>query len=254
MTLDIDRIYQGDCLDLIRQIPDGSIDAIVTDPPYSSGGLFRGDRAQTTGTKYVSEHEYPDFPGDGRDQRSFYTWCVSWMSQCWRVAKQGSLFACFSDWRQLPTVTDAFQGAGWIWRGVYVWDKTESVRPQLGQFRNQCEYVVWGTKGAHDPCIRAVVPGVFRGRTVQPARRIHQTEKPVALLENLLQIVPEGGTVLDPFAVSGTTAIACLRTGRHFLGCELHPGYFEMAGRRIDEERAQRPLFPAAYPAGGAHS
>ena len=57
------------------EIPDGSIDAIVTDPPYSSGGMYRGDRAQATGSKYISNpHAYPNFPGDGRDQRSFYAW------------------------------------------------------------------------------------------------------------------------------------------------------------------------------------
>ena len=246
MGLEIDRIYQGDCLDLMREIPDGTIDAIVTDPPYSSGGMYRGDRAQATGSKYVSNpHAYPDFPGDGRDQRSFYAWCTLWMAQCWRVAKQGAIFACFTDWRQLPTITDAFQGAGWIWRGVFVWDKTEAVRPQLGQYRNQCEYVVWGTKGANNSDIRKVVPGVFRGRTVPPTRRIHQTEKPVDLIETLLQIVPEGGTVLDPFMGSGTTAVACAHTGRHFLGFEMHPGYYEMATRRITEASAQQTLFPA---------
>ena len=242
MTLEIDRIYQGDCLDLMREIPDGSIDAIITDPPYSSGGLYRGDRAQSTGAKYVHEHEYPDFPGDGRDQRSFYMWCTLWMAQCWRVAKPGAIFACFTDWRQLPTISDAFQGAGWIWRGVFVWDKTEASRPQRGQYRNQCEFAVWGSKGAVGVGNGATAPGLYRGRTVPSSHRIHQTEKPMGLIETLLQVVPDRGTVLDPFTGSGTTAVACLHTGRHFLGFEMHPAYYEMATKRIAEEAAQLPL------------
>lgn len=241
MILEIDNIYCGDCLDLMREIPDGTVNAIITDPPYSSGGMYRGDRARPTGAKYLTEdHGYPDFPGDGRDQRSFYKWCTLWMAQCWRTAGAGAIFACFTDWRQLPTITDAFQVGGWIWRGIFVWDKTEATRPQQGAYRNQCEYVVWGSKG---PLIsNTYAPGVFRQGAVPSAIRVHQTEKPVELIEALLKIVPEGSTVLDPFMGSGTTAVACLRTGRHFLGCEMHPGYFERAQKRIEEARAQQTI------------
>lgn len=241
--LEINKIYRGDALALMHQLEDDSIDAIVTDPPYSSGGTYRGDRVNATGAKYLdAKCNYPDFPGDARDQRTFTMWSTLWMSLAWQKSRDGAIIACFTDWRQLPSVTDAIQLAGWTWQGIFVWDKTEATRPNPGRYRAQCEYVVWGTKGACRGDVFA--PGVYRGRTVPSAQKMHQTEKPVKLIETLLSIVPEGGTVLDPFMGSGTTAIACINTGRSFIGFELHPGYYEIARRRIEDAQSQTRLMP----------
>lgn len=147
----------------MKDIPDGSVDMVLCDPPYSSGGLFAGDRKASTRTKY-----------------------------------------CDGDY-------------------------------------NGCEYVVWGTNGARTTEYR---PGVFIGagcyrvKSVNTKNKHHQTEKPVELLENLLAICPAGGVALDPFMGSGSTGVACVKTGRKFIGMELDPGYFEIAKRRIKE--AQR--------------
>lgn len=80
----------------------------------------------------------------------------------------------FIDWRQLPSLTDALQWAGWIWRGVAVWDK-QNCRPQKGRFKQQSEYIVWGSNGDM-PINRPVpcLPGVFRYSN--PQNRIHLTE------------------------------------------------------------------------------
>jgi site-specific DNA-methyltransferase (adenine-specific) len=128
----------------------------------------------------------------------------------------------FTDWRQLGVVIDALQGAGWVWRGVAVWDKTPSCRPQLGRFAAQAEFVVWGSRGDL-PLSREVpaLPGVFSVR-VDPRDKYHIAGKPVALMRELVQIVEPGGLVLDPFAGSGSTGVAALQTGRRFLGAELH--------------------------------
>lgn len=75
----------------------------------------------------------------------------------------------FIDWRQLPAATDALQWAGWIWRGTAVWDKGNS-RPQKGRFRQQAEYIVWGSNGDM-PISRPVpcLPGVFKyGQSPEP--------------------------------------------------------------------------------------
>ena len=78
-----------------------------------------------------------------------------------RLVTAGGAGAVFTDWRQLPATSEALQVAGWIWRGVAVWDKTEGVRPQKGRFRNQCEYIAWGTNGPRKT-EGEVVPGVIR--------------------------------------------------------------------------------------------
>lgn len=76
-------LMQGDCLELLQDIPDGSVDMVLTDPPYSSGGMYRSDRANGSSKKYQSTDTKdikPDFAGDNRDQRSFTLWETFWVS------------------------------------------------------------------------------------------------------------------------------------------------------------------------------
>lgn len=80
-----------------------------------------------------------------------------------------------------------------------------------------------------------VAPGCYSVPGVQSKDKHHQTEKPVPLLEQLLQLVPEGGTVLDPFMGSGSTGVACMNLGLDFYGIELDPGYFQTSRERIEE-------------------
>jgi site-specific DNA-methyltransferase (adenine-specific) len=232
-------IHHGDSLAVLRSLPDGSIDAVITDPPYSSGGMFRGDRTKDTGDKYVvdqGQDKKADFMGDNRDQRSFGYWCALWLSECHRAAKPGALLAVFCDWRQLPTMTDAVQSGGWVWRGIVPWNKTESTRPTKGWFRSQCEYLIVAAKGI--PALydhtgksdAACLAGFF----VCPVERdtVHQTQKPVSVMRWLCGVIPKGGVVLDPFAGSGTTGVGALLEGRDFIGCELSEHYVAIARRR----------------------
>lgn len=143
-------LYAGEALAALVELESGSVDALVTDPPYSSGGMTRSDRAGGTGSKYVSSDSanqgLPDFAGDGRDQRAYAYWCALWLSECLRVVKPGGLAMLFTDWRQLPATTDALQAGGWVWRGVVPWYKP-GARPMPGRFTAACEYVVWGSNG-----------------------------------------------------------------------------------------------------------
>lgn len=80
------------------------------------------------------------FSGDNRDQRSWCFWMTQWLALCQVRVKPGGYVMIFTDGRQLPMLTDAFQAGGFIWRGVIPWDKTESARaPHTGYFRHQCE-------------------------------------------------------------------------------------------------------------------
>lgn len=240
-------IHQGDSLAILRTIPGETVDAIICDPPYSSGGMFRGDRTKGTGEKYVHGANgiegRADFMGDNRDQRSFAYWCALWLSECRRVAKPGALLAAFIDWRQLPTMTDAVQAGGWVWRGIVPWNKTEACRPMKGWFRSQCEYVVVAANGVPamlDPTGKTDAPALA-GFFVCPVERdnVHQTQKPVDLMRWLLRLTPPGGVVLDPFAGSGTTGVAALLEGRQFIGCELSEHYAEIARQRCAEAATQ---------------
>lgn len=227
---------------MMEHIPDGGVDMVLTDPPYSSGGLYAGERQANTRTKYCDRkyngaYRFRDFSGDNMDQRSFTEFMRMVLSKARQKCRPGAIAAVFVDWRNLPALTDALQAAGWIWRGIVVWDKGTS-RNQPGRFRNDCEYIAWGSNGRlpvdWTPGFKAL-PGCYHIPGVNTKQKHHQTEKPVELLEKLLAICPAGGMILDPFMGSGSTGAACANTGRSFTGIELDPGYFETAQRRVEE-------------------
>lgn len=238
-------LHHGDCLAWLRTIESESVDALITDPPYSSGGAFRGDRTADTDDKYTRT-EYkgrlPSFSGDTRDQRSFAYWEALVLSECLRIVKPGGVCAVFADWRQLPSTTDAVQSGGWVWRGIAVWDKSEGTRPMLGRFRSQAEYIVWGSNGPLSMERAApVLPGVLRC-VVRKDDKHHQTGKPTEVMRWLAQFCERGGVILDPFAGSGTTGVAALLEGYSFIGCERSPEYFEVARARLEAAEVGAPI------------
>lgn len=239
-------VHQGDSLHLLRQLGDETVDAVITDPPYSSGGMVRGDRMAEPSAKYqrsgFANGNYPEFYGDTRDQRGFLAWCSLWLADAWRVTRDGGVIVAFADWRMLPTITDAVQAGGWVWRGIVPWHKP-GARPQLGRFTQSCEFAVWGSRGAM-PADRGVpvLPGLVTCQPVPGDEREHVTEKPVEVMRALVKISAPGGVVLDPFTGSGSTAVAAALEGRRFIGFELSAAYVEIARRRVREvaEQADR--------------
>ena len=234
------RLVCGDCTDsqVVARVMGGDVlDGLITDPPYSSGGFTRGDRQAKTSAKYQFNQDdiavrYVDFAGDNKDQRSWITWCHLWLSLWLQRAREGTVLGLFIDWRQLPALTDAVQSAGWLWRGVAVWDKTEAARPLYGRFKPQCEFVVWGSAGPlpiNDGS--PAYAGVCR-QAVASSEKQHLTQKPVEVGEWSLSMTKAGSIVVDPFSGSGTTLIACERLGRRCRAVEISPAYCAVAIER----------------------
>jgi site-specific DNA-methyltransferase (adenine-specific) len=244
---DLTTLYQADALQVLAQLPTGSVDGIVTDPPYSSGGMTRSDRTATTNSKYSltgTDKSYPDFLGDNKDQRAYALWSALWFAECFRLVKPGGLMLCFTDWRQLPTVSDAIQCGGWVWRGIVPWDKTEAVRPQKGTFRAQCEYVLTASAGSlapeqERPDDAPCLPGFFR-QAVLSQQKKHLTGKPYPLMLELLRVFPRGSTILDPFAGSGTTLLAARALGHRSIGVEQSPAYSAIIRQELDAVTLQQ--------------
>lgn len=235
-------IYCGDCIQIMRSLQANSVDAVVTDPPYSSGGLFRSDRNQKPSDKYQqggTMKYYPEFFGDNRDAHSWVFWSTIWITEAARLLKDGGYFFIFTDWRQFPNTADVLQAGGLVWRGVIVWNKGNSARaPHKNYFRHQCEYILWGSKGVL-PCSYAKEDkGPFEGcftHRVLPNEKHHMTAKPVALIEDILAPLKAESTVLDPFLGGGSTACACINKGLKFIGIEMSEEYCEIAKNRLQE-------------------
>ena len=240
-------ILHGDSLQIIRQFEPNSFDAIITDPPYASGGSSQTTKNRSTSEKYSSmskDKALPDFDSDQMDQLSWMFWTAAWLQDARRIAKPGAPVCLFIDWRQLPAMTLALQWAGWTWRGVAVWDKITS-RPQKGRFRQQSEYIVWGSNGKM-PLERNVgcLPGVFR--YPNPQNRIHMAYTsviPVRRLDRAVKYVmnKEKTTAvslqdaLDYAANRDKTEQSCFESS---YACTLETAFADM---RQTKERWHKP-------------
>ena len=146
----------------------------------------------------------------------------------------------FTDWRQLPTMSDAIQCGGWVWRNLVTWWKP-GVRMQRGRFSASSEYVVYGSRGV--PVDGEKSPqNVLQFAPVAGEEKSHIAEKPVDLMKALIGVTPSEAVVFDPFMGSGTTGVAAVQMGRKFIGIELEPRYFDIACERIENAQRQQAL------------
>lgn len=236
------EVLLAHCMDAERglpSLPDASVDLIVTDPPYSSGGLHRRDRSLRPSEKYQTsdvQTKHIDFAHDNKDQRSFTSWQAWWMEEALRIAKPSARLIVFSDWRQLPATSDAIQWAGWIWHGIAVWEKPGG-RPTMGGFDSRTEFMLWASKEAlpvaGSDVYAPTLPGVLRACAPRGDDRVHMTQKPDDLLEKVVTLAPPGGLVVDPFVGSCSSGVAAVRQGRRFKGWEINPGIHQVALQRL---------------------
>ena len=239
-------IYCGEALDIIRDVPTDTIAAVVADPPYSSGGMFRSDRQADPTAKYRGWSQGADgtstaprsdpgtFSGDSRDQHGYAYWSALWLSQACRASSPGGQVFVFTDWRQLPTTSDVVQAGGFVWRGVLVWDKGIG-RPMKGRFRNHLEYLVWGSNGPMPDPDNVYPSTLLRHTPPGPQERVHVTQKPEGLIREVLSVAPSGA-VLDPFMGAGSTLRAAKDLGRKAIGIEIDEHYCRIAADRMRQE------------------
>ena len=235
------HLHHGDALQLARQLPNESLDMLLTDPPYSSGGLHVGQRTKAPGQKYISSTvQYQEFSCDNMDQRSWAFWCGTWLSEARRALKPGGMVVCFIDWRQLPTLTDVIQGAGFILQGIAVWDKTSGkFRPRRNGFGQQAEFIVWASKGKL-PARDVYLPGVFQAKLGY--HKQHMTEKPIEIAHQIVRLVPPGGVMGDFFAGCGTFLVAAKEAGLQWIGCEMDDHYHQLASARLARTAVRQQL------------
>jgi len=215
------QLYQGDCLDVLKTLDAGSVDAVVTDPPYGiecarAIHCTKPDRPNT----YITPPKYADERwDDARPSRQvfFEILRISRFQIIWG----GNYFA-----DMLPP------SRGWLF-----WDKMFENTTNLSHGE-----LAWTSMDVRLTKFTQSSKAETRGGK----DRVHPTQKPIGLMVWCLEKLPAGCTVLDPFMGSGTTGVACIKTGRNFIGIELDPGYFAIAQRRIEEAQMQMPLLEIA--------
>lgn len=230
----------GDALETLKTLGDAGrvFDALVTDPPYCSGGLTPAERRRTSNDKYrlAAKAPRPSFD-DGLDQVALWDFSRAWLTAARKILAPIGYVAIFCDWRNLPVFASALQASGMFWRGVGVWDKGNA-RPNRGHFTQTCEFVLWGT--STDRKSEKYGWGYFPAASVSSANRTHPTEKPTDVLKSILAILPDSArAVVDPFAGSGTTGVAAREMGLDFVGVENNEHYFNAMKKRLALDEAE---------------
>jgi DNA modification methylase len=220
----------GDCLDRQREIPERSIDVVLTDPPFSSGTRKEGSKGVRR--SMVRSMEDDDWYATDSLTTHGFLWLMRQNALVWkRLLKRGGHALVFIDWRMMPHLSAAIESADFRHKSLIVWDKTYFGMGDC--FRNQHELILHFTNGMGRKPQRNDVPNVL---SVPPVRNgDHPNEKPVRLLKELLSVVcPPGGRVLDPFMGAGSVGVAASLLGLSFTGIDSDAGFVETARDRIE--------------------
>lgn len=226
------EIIHGDCLEVMRGMADGSVDAVITDPPY--GMSYVSSRRRHTNAIAVP------IAGDAEFGPDFHR---EWLTEAWRLVRNGGALYLFASDHHLGDFRAAVRDAEWHLKRTLVWVKNAWTSGDLaGDYGHRTEFVVFAHKGRH----RLNGPregNVLEFPRVAPQHLVHSCQKPVPLLGHLIRkSVQPYGLVADPFAGSGSTGVAALMQGRRFIGIERELSYVEIARKRIADAQAQMSL------------
>ena len=216
------KLYNDDCLNVLKDIGDNSIDLVVTDPPYEviTGGRNGGVKGKPSGILKENKQLMKSIPSP-----------ELWLSECFRVMKYGTHIYIMTNTLNLTNYLNIINDVGFKLHNLLVWNKNNTT-PNRWYMKN-CEYVIFARKGFAKSINNPSSQTVHNFDNIIGNKQ-HPTEKPVDLMKfyvgNSSNI---GDTVLDPFMGSGSTGVACKELGRNFIGIELDKQYFDIATKRI---------------------
>jgi adenine-specific DNA-methyltransferase len=204
----------GDCLKIMGRMKDGTVDFVLTDPPYVIDYRSRDGRSVTN------------------DDNS--RWLRPVFSQIYRVLKPGSFCTSFYAWNKVHLFMTAWRDVGFRAVGHIVFRKRYASSARFLRYEHECAYLL--AKGDVQPPAQPI-PDVIEFRYT--GNKLHPTQKPTTALAPLISaFCPPGGVVLDPFAGSGSTLVAAKQLGRRFIGFEIDPQYHRTATARLAEMKA----------------
>lgn len=236
--MEIDKVFHGDCMDLFRTIPDESVDLVVTDPPYNVASEYsltkQGDRILSTKEAWGQWDTYHKFDYDLLIMRI--------LTECYRVLKKGGSMYMFTANRDNGYFMRKAQERGFTCRNqLAIIKKNPLPQYKKNNWRSAYELCMYLTKGraktfnflSQRNCVNTYPYVIGRKQSKHP------TEKPLGFIKRLVQVSSRpGDIVLDPFMGSGTTAVACKESGRHFIGAETSSDYIKMIDKRLVRARS----------------
>ena len=225
--MEINKIYNEDCMVGMRMIDDESCDAVITDPPFNIS--VKNNFHTLKGRKGIDFGEWDkDFD------------LVSWLEIALKKLTSGGNIIIFSAWRNMGQISDFLESNDCLIKELVMWNKSNPMpRNRDRLYVTSCEFALWATKGKGWTFNRqrnTYENTIFTYPIVNKKERIHPTQKPVKLMEDIIKIhTKENDLILDPFIGSGTTALAAMNTNRNFIGFEIDKRYFDLSIERISE-------------------
>lgn len=239
------RLWLGDCTQLLPLFPEASVDLVFADPPYflSDGGVT------CKSGKMACVNKGPwDIPRSARENYEFH---FRWLAECRRVLQPNGTIWVSGTYHSIFSIGCAMQELGYRILSDVIWVKPNPP-PNLScrYFTHSTEILIWAARSEKSKHVfqYETVKAIAGGKQMRNVWEIappgtserrfgsHPTQKPLALLERIVASTSrEGDVVLDPFAGSGTTGLACLKLGRRFLGIELNDEYVSIAVRRFED-------------------
>lgn len=219
------KLYNGDCLEILKNISDESIDMIVTDVPYS---VISGGRPKYKGqpSGILSKNDGKIFDYNDLKPRQY-------MKELYRVLKDETHCYIFINFINLKEMMEEAEKVGFKLHTLLIWEKNNKT-PSRWYMKNQ-EYILFMRKGKAKPVKESGIGHILKFNNIL-GNKLHPCEKPTDLLQLLIQNSSnEGDIVMDCFMGSGSTGAACMNTNRQFIGIELDNNYFNIASKRIEE-------------------
>jgi len=214
-------LHHGDCITKMNSMSDGTVDLIVTDPPYLM---------DYQSNMRVKTPKFEKIAGDVDG----YQLIRDYFSECSRILKNNTHIYSFCSWHHVDFFKQEFE-KHFNLKNIIVWHKGGGGIGDLeGQFSIDYEFALFGHKGRR-PIQGKRVSAVFKCPKVPPGNMVHATEKPVELIEKMvLASSKPNDIVFDGFMGAGSHGMAAVRNERSFVGCELEQGYFDIAKKRIE--------------------
>lgn len=218
----LNKIILGDCLEVMKGIPDKSIDMVLSDPPYLMN-------YQSNSRKEKFDHIIND-----RDSGSLIS---NYIKECHRIMKDDTAIYLFCSWHKVDLFKQEVEKHFKI-KNLIVWNKNNHGSGDLkGAYAPKHELIIYAHKG-RSLFREKRIPDVIDFPKISGNKLVHPTEKPVGMLEIFIKNSSDNGALIfDGFAGSGTTAISALRTGRVFIGIEQDENYHKIATERVLNEK-----------------
>ena len=230
------QIFCGDCLELMKDIPDGSVDLVVTDPPYLIENTKAGGKSELAKSiQNMNDQIENNNLTKGFNERI--------LDELVRVMKKINIYI-WCNHKQIPMYLDYFVKEKGCSFDVLIWNKSNAMPLFNNKYLTDKEYCLYFRKSAYcnPQCYQDAKTVFYQPINAKDKKKYgHPTIKPLNIIQTLIcNSSKEGDTVLDCFMGSGTTGVACVNTGRKFIGIELDPTYFETAKKRLEEAEVKK--------------